>query len=169
MNRQLFVAVALAILVPRQCKAQSDTGSLDVGKFVEELRSLVLKEYPEASITEKDSNIHFEFNVRKYMIHEPFLTGEWQDAHEEVGPQRSGIFCDMKFCRGDYIRGQAEVPQDFDKRYFITRVMAPYSKKLDHHLYVHFKYPRDVKPEFLKEVQTLIDRFDQYCLGTVHK
>jgi hypothetical protein len=38
-------------------------------------------------------------------------------------------------------------------------LMAPYSKKLNYHLYVHLKYPRDVPKEFLKEFERLVDSF----------
>ncbi len=162
MKRPLFAAFVLVILVTGLCRAQEDAAILDVDKFADEIRKLVIREYPKANITVKDSIIHFEFNVRKYMIHEPLLTGEWQDAHEEIGPQRGGIFCDMEFRKHNY-GAQAAVPQDFDKRYFKTLLMAPYSKKLDHHLYVHFKYPSNVKPEFSKKFQTLTERFEEFC------
>jgi hypothetical protein len=40
--------------------------------------------------------------------------------------------------------------------------MAPYSKKLDRHLYVHLKYPGDVHKEFLKDFQRLVDGFEKH-------
>lgn len=123
-----------------------------------DVRKLVLKHYPKASISMKDETIHVEYNTRKYMIHEPLLTGEWQDAHEEVGPQKGGVYADIELRPGTY-RGMAVVPQSFDKRYFTLLLLAPYSKKLDHHLYVHLKYPRDVSKEFLDEFRALTDNF----------
>ena len=50
----------------------------------------------------------------------------------------------------------------FDKRYFTLRLMAPYSKRLDHHLYVHLKYPREVPKEFLQELERLVNRFEKH-------
>ena len=47
------------------------------------------------------------------------------------------------------------------KRYFTLLLTAPHSKKLDHHLYVHLKYPRDVPKEFLKEFEVLVSGFEK--------
>jgi len=141
--------------------AADDAPKPDFKPFVEEVRKLVEKHYPKAKVTLKDQTIHFEFNTRKFMIHEPTLTGEWQDAHEETGPQKSGIYGDIELLAGEY-GGMAVVPQSFDKRYFTLLLMAPYSKKLDHHLYVQLKYPRNVPKEFLKEFDRLVDGFEEH-------
>ena len=168
MKRVLLAALTFVILLFGTCLARGSASVLEANKFIDEIRKLVVKEFPKAKVTMRDGVIHFEFNVRKYMVHEPLLTGEWQDAHEELGPQRGGIFCDMEFREGDY-GGQAAVPQNFDKRYFTTLVMAPYSKKLDHHLYAHLKYPRNVAPEFLKEFEALVNRFEESCTREIAK
>jgi hypothetical protein len=84
------------------------------------------------------------------MIHHPLLTGEWQDASEDPGLQKSGIYGELCLCAGQY-KGQAVAPQAFDEHYFTLLLRAPYSKKLDHHLYVLLKYPSDVPKEFLQE------------------
>jgi len=133
----------------------------DLQPLEAEVRKLVEKHYPKGKVTLTDQTIHFEFNVRKFMIHEPLLTGEWQDAHEELGPQRSGIYGDIELRAGEY-GGMAVVPQSLDKRYFTLLLLAPSSKKLDHHLYVHLKYPRNVPKEFLKEFERLMDDFEKH-------
>ncbi len=157
-----FVVLALGcFLVAAGNSAAEDTPKPDLKPFLEEVRKLVEKHYPKARVILKDQTIHFEFNIRKFMIHEPLLTGEWQDAHEEAGPQKSGIYGDIEL-RGGRYAGMAVVPQSFDKRYFTLLLMAPYSRKLDHHLYIHLKYPRDVPKEFLKEFERLVDGFDKH-------
>jgi hypothetical protein len=120
-----------------------------------------MKYYPKAKVNLKDQTIHFEFNTRRFMIHEPLLTGEWQDAHEVTGPQKGGIHGEIELRAGEY-GGMAVVPQSFDKRYFTVLLMAPYSKKLDHHLYIHLKYPGDVHKEFLKEFERLVEGFEKH-------
>ena len=95
------------------------------------------------------------------MIHDPLLTGEWQDAHEEPGPQKGGIYGDIELRAGEY-GGMAAVPQSFDKHYFTLFLTAPHSRKLDHHLYIHLKYPRDVPKDFLKEFERLVDGFEKF-------
>ena len=58
--------------------------------------------------------------------------------------------------------GQAGVPQTFDVRYFTTYLLAPYSKKLDGHLYIHLTYPKNVTKEFLEEFEKLIEAFEKH-------
>jgi hypothetical protein len=162
--RSLLLVLALGCVLIASWRAAADAPRKpDLKPLFVEVRKLVEKSYPRAQVTMKDQTIHFEFNTRKYMIHEPLLTGEWQDAREEPGPQKGGIFGDIELRPGRYA-GQAVVPQSFDKRYFVLLVMAPYSKKLDCHLYVHLKYPHDVSPEFLKAFERLMAGFDTYLL-----
>src|SRR5262245_526625 len=164
--RLRFVVLALCCLLAVAGRTAADNAPKpDLKPFLEEVRKLVEKQYPKAKVTLKDQTIHFEFNTRKFMIHEPLLTGEWQDAHEEAGPQKSGIYGDIELRAGEY-GGMAVVPQTFDKRYFTLLLMAPYSKKLDHHLYVHLKSPRDVPKEFLKEFERLVDGFEKHVPAT---
>ena len=56
----------------------------------------------------------------------------------------------------------AELPQSFDKRYFIVRISAPYSKKLDGHLYIHLNHPRNAPAEFVKDFEGLVTEFEKY-------
>jgi hypothetical protein len=157
-----FVVLALDCLLAVAGRTAADNAPKpDIKPLLEEVRKLVEKHYPKAKVTQKGQTIHFEFNTRKFMIHEPLLTGEWQDAHEEAGPQQNGIYGDIELRAGEYV-GMAKTPQSFDKRYFTLLLMAPYSKKLDHHLYVHLKYPRDAPRDFLKEFERLVDGFEKH-------
>jgi hypothetical protein len=156
-----FVLALCSLLALVGRTAADDAPKPDLKPFVEEVRKLVEKHYPNAEVTLKDQTIHFEFNTRKFLIHEPLLNGEWQDAHEEDGPQKSGIYGDVELRAGQYM-GMAAVPQSIDKRYFTLLLTAPSSKKLDHHLYVHLKYPRDVSKEFLKEFEGLVNGFEKH-------
>ncbi len=133
----------------------------DLKPLSEAVRKVVEKHYPKCKVTLKDQAISFEFNTRKFMVHEPLLTGEWQDAFEEVGPQKGGVMGGIVLRSGQY-GGQAAVPQAFDKRYFVTLVLAPYSKKLDAHLYAHIKYPPGAPKEFVKELHELLDSFEKH-------
>ena len=149
---RLFVLALGCCLFASGRAAADDAPKPDLKPLLKEVRKLVEKHYPKGKVSLKDQTIHFEFNTRKFMIHEPLLTGEWQDAHEEVGPQKGGIYGDIEL-RGGRYGGMAAAPQSFDKHYFTLLLLAPYSKKLDHHLYVRLKYPRDVPKEFLKELR----------------
>jgi len=161
MKFRLFALALGCFLVASGRSTADDAPGTDLKPFLQEVRKLVEKHYPKGEVTLKDQTIHLEFNTRKFMIHEPLLTGEWQDAGEEVGPQKGGIYGDIRLVVGEY-GGMATVPQSFDKRYFTLLLMAPYSKKLDHHLQIHLKYPRDVPKEFLKEFELLVKGFEKH-------
>jgi hypothetical protein len=165
-TRLPFVVLVLGCLLAVAGRtAADDAPKPDLKPLLKEVRKVVEKHYPKATVTLKDHTIHFEFNTRKFMIHEPTLTGEWQDAREEVGPQKGGIYGDIALRPGEY-QGMAAVPQSVDKRYFTLWVTAPHSRKLDHHLYIHLKYPRDVPKDFLKEFERLVDGFEKHVPAT---
>jgi hypothetical protein len=123
-----------------------------------ELDALFRRYYPHVTSEVLNDTIHFEYNTRVFLIHEPLKTGEWQDAREERGPNRGGILCDIELRNGKYL-GAAVVPQTFDKRYFKLWVAAPYSVNRDKHLYVHLYYPADVKTDFLQEFSRVVEAF----------
>jgi hypothetical protein len=139
-----------------------DAPKPDLKPLLAEVRKLVEKHYPKAKVTLKDQTIHFEFNTRKFLIHELTRIGDkWQDAHEEPGPQPGGIYGDIELRQGKY-RGPLVLPHTFDKRYFKLYYAAPNSKKLDRYLYIHLKYPAGVSEEFLKDFKRLTDQFEAY-------
>jgi hypothetical protein len=132
----------------------------DYGSFFGAVRKLVEKHYPKAEFNATGSELHFAFNTRKYMIHEARKDGEWQDATEEVGPQKGGICGDAVVESGRF-EGAAIVPQTFDKRYFIVWMAAPYSEKLNRHLLVHLKIPADAPKAFVNDFAGLVATFEK--------
>src|ERR1039458_6677961 len=96
---------------------------------------LFRKYYPKVTSHLLKDKIHFEQETRIFIVHEPLMTGEWQDPWEERGPMRGGILCDITLQKGKY-QGQAEVPQTFDKRYFKVLLLVGYSAKEDVHVHV---------------------------------
>ncbi|GDY21561.1 hypothetical protein LBMAG56_29080 [Verrucomicrobiota bacterium] len=153
----------LTILVPTPVRAD-DAETLQnpaLKRFYTELQTLFLKHYPKATSHRLKDKIHFEHDTRVFLVHEPLMTGEWQDPWETRGPKPGGILCDITLQKGPYQR-QAVVPQTFDKRYFTTLLLAPYSPKQDAHLAVHLSYPRNVPEEFLKQFVELANAFSKY-------
>lgn len=56
-----------------------------------------------ASLAARHALINFEYNTRQFIMHEPLLTGEWQDAFvNEVGRQKGGICGSLSFQTGKY-------------------------------------------------------------------
>ncbi len=123
-----------------------------------QLDALFRRYYPNVASETSNDAIHFEYNTRVFLIHEPLKTGEWQDAREVRGPNRGGIVCDIELRKGRYF-GAAAVPQTFDKRYFKLWIAAPYSVSRDQHLFVHLSYPADVKTDFLERFSGVVAGF----------
>lgn len=161
MRPWLYIPALACLLLASGRAPATDPPTPDLKPFLGEVRTLVEKHYPKAEVTLKDGTIHFEFHTRKYMIHEPLLSGEWQDAFEDVGPQKGGIYGTLELRDGRY-GGQATLPQSFDKRYFTLLRRAPYSERLDRYLLVDLKCPRDVPKGFVEDFVRLLDGFEKY-------
>ena len=162
-GRRTFMAgIATTLVVPflRVDHARADAGQPLAGLYTT-TTALVLRYYPDAKSELTPHAIHFESKTRRFMVHEQRKTGEWQDAHETVGPQRGGVVGNMELRSGKYL-GAAVLPQAFDKRYFTLLVMAPYSESRDAHLYTHLLYPAGVNTVFLSEFSDLVRRFAEY-------
>ena len=163
-ERRALVAEMIATTFVAAARVGRARGSDEVrllDRLFAATRALVLKYYPDAKTELSKQTIHFEVRTRRFMIHEPLRTGEWQDAREIVGPQRGGVVGDMELREGKY-PGAAVVPQAFDKRYFTLQVMAPYSEERDAHLYTRLLYPADANGVFLSEFADLVTRFTEY-------
>ena len=153
--------VSVATLLLTQVAFSQNSQLPDLKPLQPKLRALVVKYYPKASIKAAGDAITFSYKSRKFMMHEPTKKGDWQEAREEEGPDRGGVIGEIELRDGKY-NGQAVTPQSFDKRYFVELVMSPYSEKLDSHLYIHLKFPRDASPSFLKEFQSLMNGFEKH-------
>ena len=135
----------------------------DLKPLLAEVRKLVEKHYPKAKSSLEKKRIHFEYNTRKFMLHELSRNGKkWQDAHEEWGPQPGGIYCDIELRQGKYSGPAAKLPWVMDERYFTLYWAVPYSKKLNRHLFIHLKYPKGVSKEFLNAFKRLTDDFERH-------
>jgi hypothetical protein len=145
----------------------SDQPKADLTALHAAVRALVLKHYPKADVTLQGNKIRFSFNTRKFMIHEPLLTGEWQDAWEVIGPQKGGILGYVELRPGRW-EGHACRPSASDKRYFTELWMAPQSARHGCYLDVVLSYPHDAPEDFLADFRRLVDGFDAYLTPT-HK
>jgi hypothetical protein len=170
-SRRSALATAVAALVGLAAGLThaEQAAAPDLQPFLKEVTTLVKKHYPDATVTFSDQTIHFEFNTRKFMIHTPLPSGEWQEAREHVGPKRegfrslkkSGIMGDLKWTSGPYM-GMAGAPQSFDEKYFTRLFMAPETLTHDAYLHVTLKYPTDVPEDFLKDFQSLVNDFEKH-------
>ena len=73
---------------------------------------------------------------------------------------KGGILGTIELREGQY-GGAAMVPQTFDRHYYKVMLMAPFSEKHNHHLYVHLYIPRlESNHEFIKEFTELVNGFE---------
>ncbi len=132
------------------------------------IASLVQEYYPEAGLTNSERTIHFEWRARAFMVHEPLMTGDWQDARAVRGPNRGGVVCDISLHLGKYENTQWDrtaAPAGhrywaFDKRYYQELLFIPYSSVRDCHLYVLLRIPADASPKFIERFDDLISNFE---------
>lgn len=163
----ISLAILLAVLGGSSVRAEEPEAAapsdFDIQDLYRDVRALARRHYPEATAHRLGAKIHFEQDTRIFIVHEPLLTGEWQDPWEERGPRKGGVLCDIEYRTGRY-GGQAVVPQDLDKRYFRLLLRAPYSERLDAHLYVHLKLPGiGAPPEgFVEAFEAMLQRFEAY-------
>jgi hypothetical protein len=157
----LLVHLGILVLAPARAADDEALQNPKLKRFYSELQTLFRKHYPKATSHLLKDKIHFEHGTRIFIVHEPLMTGEWQDPWETRGPKPGGILCDITLQKGPY-QGQAVVPQTFDKRYFKSLLAAPYSSKHDAHLEIHLSYPRNVSDDFLKQFTELVNDFGKY-------
>jgi hypothetical protein len=133
----------------------------DLSGFYSSLRTVFTKHYPAVKMSTKDKTVTFDHDTRLFMIHEALKTGEWQEAREQRGPKKAGVYCEIVSESGPY-NGAAVVPQAFNKHYFTVLLLAPYSRRLDRHLHVLLSYPADASKEFLREFTDTVNKFNDY-------
>lgn len=155
-----ILILVLACGVAQRTRA-AEKPAVDLKPLQAKLAKLLEKHYPDDAIGVKleDNTIHFANKTRKFMVHIPLLDGEWQEAVEETGPKPGGVIGSLMLREGEY-GGMASVPQTFEYHYFSTLLLAPYSKKLDSHLYVHLTLPRKYPEQFVKEFRDLVEAFE---------
>lgn len=129
--------------------------------FYSSLRRVFITYYPAATVSTKANTATFEHDTRLFMIHDALKTGEWQEAREQRGPNKGGVYCEIVSESGIY-KGAAVVSQTFDGHYFTIQFLAPYSKRLDRHLHVRLSYPTDASKEFLREFTEAVNRFNDH-------
>ncbi|HUR46473.1 MAG TPA: hypothetical protein VMZ27_11405 [Candidatus Saccharimonadales bacterium] len=126
-----------------------------------ELHTLFKKHYPKVTAHSIRDSFYFEYDTRIFLIHDRYLTGEWQDPQENRGPNAGGIICGITLQKGPY-KGQAKTPQTLDKFYYDILVLTPYSSKHDIHLLANLSYPKNPPLVFLKEFTALVNDFEKY-------
>lgn len=161
MLRRLLLPL-LACLILLAPVAEGKRALPRMHKFSEEMQKLVTQEYPGATAEITPGKIDIAFKTRKFMIHYPLMTGEWQEAVEVAGPDRKGIMVHIEMHALPY-DGQAVAPQTFNNRYYLRYLLVPESKRCDCYLHATLSYPEgDTKPEFITAYRDLVNGFEKY-------
>ena len=158
--RLLFFA--LLLLLPASARGEEATKPLPrLETFGAALEKLVAQEYPGAKAAVTQDSIDIAHQTRKFMIHLPLMTGEWQEAVAVEGPDRHGIMLHIEIHASPY-DGQAVAPQVFNRRYFQSLLLAPEDKQCGCYLHATLNYPDDAKPEFIRDYTALVNGFGKY-------
>jgi len=160
MKTTLLFTFALVLLLSSAIAEDAVPQNPTLQPLYKQFGDLYRHYYPQATGHLLGDKIHFEHDTRIFIVHKPSKMGEWQDPWEERGPKKDGILCEIELRRGAY-GGAAVVPQVYVQPYYTLLLLAPYSKKLDSHLYVHLFYPTGASEEFLKAFRDMIQSFAQ--------
>lgn len=119
-----------------------------VTEMYKQITDLVKQFYPKAQIKTSDAGLHFEYKVKSeigYYSNRPVLA-----------PQEGGILgdvsCDAGECKDKF---EAEKRDGFHT----ILTLAPYSKKLDHHVLATLTFPTDVASEFKEQFTETVNSF----------
>jgi hypothetical protein len=140
-----------------------------VADVYSKLLPLFQKYYPQAGFTNSPSHdLHFEYAVTNFLF--PVPTNILKHEPEvQRGPLTGGILCDIGLEQGkdndQLILSSANadrIPSSFrDKKYYKELLMAPYSPKLNAHLWAYLCYPPDASETFLKEYRAIMKNFEK--------
>jgi hypothetical protein len=158
-----FLLCITTLSIPETSTSAEITAQYSLKNFYESLYVMVNRYYPKASFHMLNNEIHFEYKTRIFIIHGQSHNGEWGNPYEERGPNKEGVLCDIQLLPHKY-QGEAVAPQVFDKRYYKSYLMAPYSQKYNCHLYVWLHYPKGVSENFLKEFTDLVNKFEDFLI-----
>ncbi|HSG71104.1 MAG TPA: hypothetical protein VLA12_11850, partial [Planctomycetaceae bacterium] len=105
--------------------------------------SIATKYFPEGTSHQFRNHIHFEHSTRLFIV--PAIVKSLDDSQiplEEVrGPQSGGVWCRIELREGKppYSRAEGKVTRgEFDEYLFY-----PHSDRLDYHLYVTLRLPKN--------------------------
>jgi len=161
MFSRIFLAFALCFFLPGATLAEK-RAIPDLRDFGAALYERVKQDYPDAKAEITSSKFDIEYKTRKFMIHLPLMTGEWQEAVEMTGPDRHGVMIHIELHELPY-DGQAVAPQSFDRHYFTSYLLVPESKQYYSYLHATISYPEaDTKPEFIAAYRELVNGFEKF-------
>jgi hypothetical protein len=170
----MAVVIGVAGLGGWVLAAEGENAGQQKSKHLEPLcqavQQLVLKYYPQAIIAssydkKNDADkIHVDYNTQSFVMRFRGKDGAWQKPTEVRGPYAGGVWCDMVLLKGRYAGDVAGAEEGFTAAGpdYYSRLIAPYSKKLDRHLLVTLRFPGGTPSEFLKRFDALVRDFESY-------
>lgn len=125
-----------------------------------DLITFVRARYPAITIENTETELQVRLNTRKFLIHEPTMNGEWQEAFEVEGPKPKGLMARVTLAPGLY-GGQAVTPQRWDKRYFVEELHTPFSRRCQAHVQATLFTPPATDPRLVQDFFALVDGFSE--------
>jgi len=143
-----------------------------VADVYSKLLPLFQKYYPQAGFTNSpDHALKFEYAVTNFLFPVPTngLKGKGHEPEVQRGPLPGGILCSIVLEPGkdndQFVLSTVNaerIPSWLrDKKYYKELLMAPYSPKLNAHLWAYLWYPPDASETFLKEYRAIMKDFEK--------
>jgi len=133
-------------------------------KLSEEIIPIIKKYLPNYETETKYGRIYISYNTRQFMVHRPYKTGKWQNAKEDIGPEKGGIVL-WFFITDEKYSGAAMIPlcATTDMYLFKETSIIKYSEKYNCYITAAIKAPRyDEKKELTKELIEILSNFENY-------
>lgn len=174
MKACLFIAVGMASLGLANSAIAENNANQEAVTELEPLRrdlERILRDYyPQAKVSSfyeqknESPKIHFEYNTQKIITRFRGKDGSWQAPVELHGPYVGGIWGDITLRKGQYTGDLANPEKGvlLAGPDFYIQLAAPYSKTLDSHLLVDFRYPGGTPPRFLQRFRAAIQAFEEF-------
>jgi len=136
------------------------------------LKPVFQKYYPAARMKNAAANgLHFEYEVTNFdfsTTDQP-SSGSKRENPIQKGPRHGGILCSVYLENGKY-NGQLGMPRledgrvpsyHIDRKFYKELLMAPYSVKLDTHLWACLSYSPEASEAFLKDYIAIMTDFEK--------
>lgn len=168
----VFANVLALMLISAPMIARGDEGkSRPVSDRVcARLEALFKKHYPKATFENQGVNgIHFEHEVTTFEFPYNGPKGGKREAEKQRGPKKLGILCSVYSHPGPYMgqlalspAAKGKVAQHLkDRKEYKQLLMAPYSQRLDVHMWVALSFPPDADEAFLEDFCQIMTDFEK--------
>ena len=117
-----------------------------------QLKTLFEKSKLDVAISVEDQTLTARYKTREFMVHIPLMTGQYQDAFKEEGPDFKGLLVTLRVGKGRREERQIVLPQTSKQPYWLVYLdMLPLKNGFC--LDVNIKYSPDFDVKLVEEIK----------------